>query len=199
MVQAVAALLDFTYFARRSEHDTHSLTAMEAALQYFHELRVVFVETGVRPDGFGLPRQHALVHYVQAIRMFGSPNGLCSTITESKHIEAVKRTWRRSSRNQPIKQMLQCLTRLSKMAAARVEFGRRGMLHGDVHTAVRLQLGDDVHDTQTIREAMFSAAQDLSDAQGVNDILPSVILTARRSGKCIVDACQLKTDLNLLM
>ena len=82
MVQCVAALLDFAYLARRSEHDTYSLEAIEAALASFHELRDIFVETGVRPNGFNLPRQHALVHYVEAIRKFGSPNGLCSSITE---------------------------------------------------------------------------------------------------------------------
>jgi hypothetical protein len=48
---------------------------------------------GVRPDGFALPRQHALVHYLMLIRLFGLPNGLCSSITESKHIKAVKQPW----------------------------------------------------------------------------------------------------------
>ena len=139
--------------------------------------------TGVRPDGFALPRQHALVHYVNAIHLFGSPNGLCSSITESKHIEAVKRTWRRSSRNEPILQMLQCLTRLQKMAAARIEFGRRGMLQGDVHTAIRLQLGDaDAEDDQAFEEARFMAAQEAHDAQAVDDVRPSITLAKRRAG-----------------
>ena len=111
MVQCLAAFLDFCYLARRAEHDTESLKAMDEALALFHELRNVFVETGVRPTGFGLPRQHALLHYVLAIRLFGSPNGLCSSITESKHIEAVKETWRRSNRNAPIKQMVRTLVR----------------------------------------------------------------------------------------
>ena len=206
MVQCVAALLDFAYLARRSEHDTYSLEAIEAALASFHELRDIFVETGVRPNGFNLPRQHALVHYVEAIRKFGSPNGLCSSITESKHIEAVKRTWhqhieavkrtwhqhieavkrtwRRSSKHQPLGQMVQTLSCLSKMAAARVEFGRRGMLHGDVLTAVRLELGDDeVEDAQTITEdVLFRAAQaaeDARDAGDVDDAHTSITLGSR--------------------
>ena len=66
MVQCITALLDFAYLARRSEHDTFALEAMEAALESFHELREVFIETGVR-NNFALPRQHALVHYVQSI------------------------------------------------------------------------------------------------------------------------------------
>ncbi len=171
VVQAIAAFLDFAYIARRSEHDTHSLAAMQEALDQFHELRKIFVELGVRDD-FNLPRQHALIHYIQAIEMFGSPNGLCSSITESKHIDAVKRIWRASSRRTPIAEMVRHLARRSKMAAARVEFGRLGMLHGDVLTAVRLDLGaDDVEDTQTLREDAFRLAQAACDAQDARDVL----------------------------
>ncbi|KAF9521566.1 hypothetical protein CPB83DRAFT_778511, partial [Crepidotus variabilis] len=35
-------------------------------------------------------RQHALSHYVLLIILFGASNGYCSSITESKHIKAVK-------------------------------------------------------------------------------------------------------------
>ncbi|TFK87763.1 hypothetical protein K466DRAFT_586114 [Polyporus arcularius HHB13444] len=185
MVQCIAALLDFAYLAWRSEHNTFSLQAMVDALAYFHELRDIFVDIGVCLDGFKLPRQHALVHYARSIEMFGSPNGLCSSITESKHIEAVKETWRRSSRHQPIGQMLVSLSRLSKMAAARTEFGRRGMLHGDVLTAARLQLGDDqTEDVQTLREEVFRAAQatqDARDAGDVDDSHTSITLGARHA------------------
>lgn len=64
------------------------------------------------------------------IRAFGAPNGLCSSITESKHIKAVKKPWRRSSRYQALGQMLLTNQRLDKLAAARVDFQRRGMLKG---------------------------------------------------------------------
>ncbi|KAH9975649.1 hypothetical protein BJV74DRAFT_862382 [Russula compacta] len=40
---------------------------------------------------------HSLEHYRRNIQLFGAPNGLCSSITESKHIKAVKEPWRRSS------------------------------------------------------------------------------------------------------
>ncbi len=180
MVQCFAAFLDFCYLARRSEHDTVSLQAMEGALQAFHELRVVFIETGIRPDGFGLPRQHALVHYGPAIEKFGSPNGLCSSITESKHIAAVKDMWRRSSRHEPIDQMVQCLNRMSKMSAARVEFGRRGMLQGDILNAARRELGDpDAEDTQAAKEETYMAAL---DAAGTNDAHPRIWF-GKRDGK----------------
>ena len=93
MVECIAALLDFSYLARRPSHTSFTLDAMSDVLHHFHMLHTIFKEVGVRPDGFSLPQQHALVHYVHSIKLFGSPNGLCSSITESKHINAVKRPW----------------------------------------------------------------------------------------------------------
>jgi hypothetical protein len=69
-----------------------------------------------------------LVHYHDNIKNFGSPNGLCSSITESKHIVAVKRPWRRSSRYKALSQILKVNERLDKLAAARADFAARGML-----------------------------------------------------------------------
>ncbi|KAJ7113623.1 hypothetical protein C8R44DRAFT_741205 [Mycena epipterygia] len=62
--------------------------------------------------------------------MFGAPNGLCSSITESKHIKAVKKPYRRSNRNKPLSQILLANQRLDKLAAARVDFTARGMMSG---------------------------------------------------------------------
>ena len=92
--------------------------------------RVIFSGT-VRADGlagFSLPRQHSLVHYHNNIKNFGAPNGLCSSITESKHIAAVKRPWRRSSRYKALAQILKVNERLDRLAAARADFALHGML-----------------------------------------------------------------------
>jgi hypothetical protein len=130
MVQAVAALINFCYLVRQNIIDEDSLAAIQDALARFHEHREIFRELGVQPDGFSLPRQHSLVHYPFLITQFGAPNGLCSSITESKHIKAIKRPYRRSSRNQPLGQILVTNQRLDKLAAARVDFNSRGMLYG---------------------------------------------------------------------
>lgn len=112
----------------------------------FHQLREIFRTTGVHPTGFSLPRQHSLVHYAHLAREFGAPGGICSSITESRHITAVKRPWRRSNRYEALGQMLLINQRLDKLAAARVDYVRRGMLAAS-HDAppVRLKLpgGDD--------------------------------------------------------
>ncbi|KAH9916014.1 uncharacterized protein B0H18DRAFT_1124554 [Fomitopsis serialis] len=134
MVRCFAAYLDFCYLARRSAHDEGSLAAMQEALDRFHRYRVIFETVGVHPEGFSLPRQHALVHYITGIRLFGSPNGICSSITESKHIRVVKQPWRRSSRNNALLEMLCTNQRLDKLSAARSVFANRHMLDGDVLT-----------------------------------------------------------------
>jgi hypothetical protein len=85
-----------------------------------------------------------MVHYHDNIKNFGSPNGLCSSITllinysahqllcssitESKHITAVKHPWRRTNKHMALLQMLIINQRLDKIAAARVDFATRGML-----------------------------------------------------------------------
>jgi hypothetical protein len=129
MIRTLRAFFEFCYIARRDVIDTKSLAELEEALDRFHQCSTIFVETGVR-TGFNVPRQHFLRHYPALIRAYGAPNGLCSSITESKHIKAVKKPWRRSSRYKALGQMLLTNQRLDKLAASRVDFARRGMLVG---------------------------------------------------------------------
>ena len=136
MVKAMRALLEFGYIAQRNVHDTNSLEELDDALQRFHRNREIFRTSGVRPNGFNLPRQHSLTHYTKLIRSFGAPNGLCSSITESKHIKAVKEPWRRSSRFNPLNQILLTNQRLDKLAASRADFAKRGMLDDTILTSI---------------------------------------------------------------
>ncbi len=105
------------------------LATAEVLLRKFHEQRQIFIIEGVR-ESISLPRQHSLAHYLPSITLFGSPNGLCSSITESKHIKAVKEPWRRSSRFRALIQMLRTITRLDKLAALRRRFLQEGLLRG---------------------------------------------------------------------
>jgi len=141
MVRAVRAFLEFCYISRRDIQDSKSLAELQDALVRFHRYRVVFRESGVRARGFNLPRQHSLVHYYALIRAFGAPNGVCSSITESKHIKAVKEPWRRSNRREPLEQMLVTIQRLDKLAASRAIFTNRGMLKGTCLSDKMYKLG----------------------------------------------------------
>jgi len=131
VVRCFRAYLDFCYIARMSSLTQSTLNRLDEALDRFHAHRTIFQQLGVRdptPSGFSLPRQHAMIHYRQHIENFGAPNGLCSSITESKHIAVVKRPWRRSSRYNAIKQIMLTNQRMEKLTAARIHFTSQGIL-----------------------------------------------------------------------
>ncbi|OCH89266.1 hypothetical protein OBBRIDRAFT_813252 [Obba rivulosa] len=115
MVQCIHAFLDFCYIARRNIHTKESLEDLEEALDHFHCYHEVFRMTGVHPTGFSLSRQHSLKHYKTLIEAFDAPNGLCFSITESSHYNALG-------------QMLQTNQRADKLEATHVNFKACGML-----------------------------------------------------------------------
>ena len=136
----MSTFMELCYIFRRNVITNAALKTAETLLERFHELRLVFITEGVR-SSISLPRQHALPHYLSSIPLFGSPNGLCSSITESKHIKAVKEPWRRSSRFKALVQMLRTIIRLEKLAALRRRFLWEGMLTGS--TAAHFAVGQD--------------------------------------------------------
>ncbi|KAG2083637.1 hypothetical protein BD769DRAFT_1633119 [Suillus cothurnatus] len=121
VVHTFRALLDFCYLVRRNIITEDTLLEIDDALSRFHRYREIFKATGVILH-FSLPRQHSLTHY-------------------NKHIEAVKEPWRRSSRYNALGQILLTNQRLDKLAAARVNFTRRGMLTGTCLSAAVGVLG----------------------------------------------------------
>jgi hypothetical protein len=127
MVRAIATFIEFCYIVRREVLDDNDLDKLKDLVSKFIDEREIFRTTGVRKN-FCLPRQHALVHYPTLIREYGAPNGLCSSITESKHIKAVKEPWRRSNKCKPLPQILLSNQRMDKLLAAHVEFQARHML-----------------------------------------------------------------------
>ncbi|KAI0348915.1 hypothetical protein OH77DRAFT_1499700 [Trametes cingulata] len=108
IVRTMRAFLEFCYIVRGAKHTEKTLSRMKDALKRFHDYRKVFEDNH--------------------IRNFGAPYGLCSSITESKHIKAVKEPWRRSNRYEAIGQMLITNQRLDKLAAARTNFEARDTL-----------------------------------------------------------------------
>jgi hypothetical protein len=117
MVKCLLAFMDFCYLVRRNAITSETLVEIQNALAKFHHHCDIFIQTGVHVD-ISLPRQHAAKHYLCSICLFGSPNGLCSSIMESKHIKAVKELWQRSSQYHALVQMLHTNSRMDKMAFA---------------------------------------------------------------------------------
>ncbi|KAI6018216.1 hypothetical protein BKA83DRAFT_4058444 [Pisolithus microcarpus] len=137
------AFLEFCYLVRKSVITESDLDLINDALDRFHHYREVFKTTGV-VFTFSLPRQHSLKHYHDLIKLFGAPNGLCSSITESKHIKAVKKPYRRTSHFKALGQMLIINQRLDKLASARTDFSARGMLSSAAGVSALLNALDHV-------------------------------------------------------
>ncbi|KAI0364939.1 hypothetical protein BV20DRAFT_1056861 [Pilatotrama ljubarskyi] len=159
IVRTFAAFLEFCYLARRSHLTESTLAQMDAARRRFNESREFFRDHEVRSTGFSLPRQHSLEHYLQHIRNFGAPNGLCSSMTEAKHIKAVKEPWRRSNRFEALGQMLLTNQRLEKLSAARVDFTARGMMSGTCLSAALTALQET---EEELGRACASAEEELA-------------------------------------
>ena len=131
MVKCISTFLDFCYIAWHNTITSHELDQLEDALARFHFHREAFVGTArVNSDQISLPQQHSLKHYIHSIWLFGSLNGLCSSITESKHIKAVKEPWRCLSHFKALVQMLQTICQLEKLAAAHHAHTELGMMDG---------------------------------------------------------------------
>ncbi|KDQ55245.1 hypothetical protein JAAARDRAFT_196095 [Jaapia argillacea MUCL 33604] len=178
--QATPEQLDFCYLAHRSAHNNDTLSQMQEALTRFHEHRTIFEDTGIHPDGFSLPRQHTLNHYIDTICNFGSPNGICSSITESKHIRAVKEPWHHSSKNNAIGQMLLTNQHLDKLVAACADFKKRNMFWGSV-LGQALQAAGQVVEVEVAEDEL-----DVMDIEGPPES-SSVTLTARQEFSCPIE------------
>jgi hypothetical protein len=96
MVQCVATFMDACYIAHWNVITAPALKSFQESVEQFQKLCNIFIEAGVWVT-ISLPHQHALKHFYYLIQFFGSPNGLCSSITESKHIKAMKEPWHQSS------------------------------------------------------------------------------------------------------
>jgi hypothetical protein len=180
--------MDACYIARRNAITGPALQHFQSCVKKFHALRNIFIELGVRTS-ISLPRQHALDHYFYAIQLFGSPNGLCSSITESKHIKSVKEPWRRSSRYRALIQMLRTLVRMDKMEALRRKLTKMGMLVGTTSSYMMSQMKTEENDDHTSDTEIMSPVDDEDDDGGpvpgcATDTMSDIKLAARPRMSC---------------
>lgn len=169
MVQAISAFMEACYVARRNAITASALERFQICVDRFHDLRKIFIHLGVR-ESISLPRQHALSHFYTGIQLFASPNGLCTSITESKHIKAVKQPWRRSSRYKALNQMLCTILRMEKMAALERLFIAQGMMQGTTasYTAKVIRQEEDVPEAN-LRQACNETISGESDNENEDD------------------------------
>jgi hypothetical protein len=143
MVECIGAFMECCYIVRWNMITSSDLREFERHLAQFHDLRNIFIMTGVR-ESISLPHQHALLHYILKIELFGSSNGICSSLTESKHKSAVKEPWRRSNHFNPLPQMVKTISRLIKLATLHRIFRNCGMLNGTISEHASALINDDI-------------------------------------------------------
>ena len=105
-----------------------TIQQVEAAIQHIHSSREIFCIEGICPNGFSLPRGHSIMHFPYLIGRYGAPNSVCTSITESRHISAVKDAYCQSNQNEEMRQVLLTNQRSDKLAAAMADFVGHGML-----------------------------------------------------------------------
>ncbi|KAG1855266.1 hypothetical protein F4604DRAFT_1883246 [Suillus subluteus] len=128
IIRCFWAFHEFCYIVQQDTIGEDTLLWLSDCLESFHCYQKIFQDTGSRFNGFSLPRQHTLCHYLMLIHLFGALNRICSSITESKHIKAVKEPWRRSSKFNALGQMLLTNQRLDKLAMSHSDFTACRML-----------------------------------------------------------------------
>ncbi|KAH9839355.1 uncharacterized protein C8Q71DRAFT_703890 [Rhodofomes roseus] len=114
LVAATKALLDFIYMAQYSVHSETTLLALEESLATFHSKKDIFVRLGAR-DHFDFPKLHAMVHYVRAIRLYGTTDNYNTESTERLHIDFAKEAYRATNHKDEFPQMTKWLERREKV------------------------------------------------------------------------------------
>ncbi|TFK96405.1 hypothetical protein BDV98DRAFT_586400 [Pterulicium gracile] len=117
VIRCFSSLLEFCYLARQSVITKDDLGKMTSALEALHCDREIFLLPDVR-DNFNLPRQHALMHYID--------------LSMASHIKAVKEPWRRSSRWKALGQLLVTNSLLTKLTVLRARLEAAGQLKGTI-------------------------------------------------------------------
>jgi Plavaka transposase/Domain of unknown function (DUF6830) len=115
-IAAVTALLDFIYLAQYPAHDPVTLEYLQDALDRFHENREYFIITGVR-QSFNIPKFHSLLHYIEAIELFGTTDNYNTEMFERLHIDFAKHGWRASNQRDEFPQMIRWLSRQEKVTS----------------------------------------------------------------------------------
>lgn len=113
---ACRAILDFIYLAQYTTHDEDTLGYMEEALELWRKNKAVFVDLGIRLH-INIPKFHALRHYVDHIRLFGTTGNYNTEMFERLHIEFAKKGWRASNRRDEFPQMTKWVTRQESVHA----------------------------------------------------------------------------------
>ncbi|TFK58758.1 hypothetical protein BDN72DRAFT_781632, partial [Pluteus cervinus] len=114
LLRAVRALLDFMFLAQYPVHTSSTLQQLDDALERWHANKNTFLTLGTRND-FDIPKFHALEHYVQMIKVFGTTDNYNTEYTERLHIDMAKDAYRSTNHKDEFPQMTLWLERREKI------------------------------------------------------------------------------------
>ena len=80
-----------------------SLVRAASHLRKFDQQKNVFAQIGCSVD---LPKIHALYHYEERVKLFGTPDNFDTEYTEHQHIADAKHVYKRTNKVDPISQMV---------------------------------------------------------------------------------------------
>jgi hypothetical protein len=110
----IRALIDFIYYSQIQLQTSKTLAALESCLKIFHTHKDILIEAEIRQH-FNIPKLHAILHYLNAIRALGSTDGYNTESPERLHIDCAKEGYRASNRRDYLEQMAIWLQRREAM------------------------------------------------------------------------------------
>ena len=114
ILTVIRALIDFIYYSQIQLQTSKTLAALERCLKIFHTYKDVLIEAEIRQH-FNIPKLHAILHYLNAIRALGSTDGYNTESPERLHIDCAKEGYRASNRRDYLEQMAIWLQRREAM------------------------------------------------------------------------------------
>ncbi|KZV59797.1 hypothetical protein PENSPDRAFT_594870 [Peniophora sp. CONT] len=116
VLKAVRGLLDFVYLVQYPEASTSTIRRIQDALDRFHDNKKVFEDLGARED-FNFPKMHALSHYIDSLKLFGTADNFNTAYSERLHIDCAKSAFRATNRKDEYPQMTLWLQRREQILA----------------------------------------------------------------------------------
>ena len=186
------ALLDFIYLSQLQSHTSKTLDALAECLETFHDNKSVFVEAGIR-EHFNIPKLHAILHYIDAIRALGSADGYNTESPERLHIEFAKDAYRASNKKDYLEQMAVWLQR---QEAIWLRQGFLSWLKSDLSANNSLELDGDDDDDNNESPITFPSLPIANPAQTstMTQVIPTHYSIAKTPAHKDVTVERLTTD-----
>ncbi|KAF9521848.1 hypothetical protein CPB83DRAFT_872139 [Crepidotus variabilis] len=115
LVGVVPVLLNFIYLAQYKAHSDDTLDGMKTALNTFQQFKKHLIHLKLH-DTLNIPKFHSLMHYIQAIKYFGTTDNYNTEAFERFHIDFAKEGYRASNKQDVFPQMVLWLSRREKIS-----------------------------------------------------------------------------------